>query len=123
MEFTSTNVHHLHINFCLFLLQQAVVKILNEPHLPRDILTVAVQVAASLVLVSPNVADCHAHLPQLLKGVSDGGRRVSEEEVKIVLMFFQELAQKYSGFEYVRHLQNVVVYRYMAYESNCATAV
>ena len=100
MEFNSTNQQHH--TFCLFLLLQAVINILNEPHLPRGILTVAVQVAASLVLVSQNIPDCHAHLPQLLKCVSDGGRRVNEEEVEVILMFYQELAQKYSGFEYVR---------------------
>jgi hypothetical protein len=39
-----------------------------------------------------------------VKGVakSDGGRSHSEGDVRTVLKFFQELADKYSGFEYVR---------------------
>ena len=68
------------------------------------------QLAASLILVGQNVPDCHAHLPQLLKCVSDGGRRVDEEEVGIILTFFQELAQKYSGFEYVRKLECIITH-------------
>jgi hypothetical protein len=39
-----------------------------------------------------------------VKGVakSNGGRSNSEGDVRTVLKFFQELADKYSGFEYVR---------------------
>ena len=77
---------------------------MSESRLPGGVLSVAVQLAASLILVSPNVPECHAHLAQLVKGVanSNGGRSHREEDVGTVLNFFQELADKYSGFEYVR---------------------
>ena len=80
-------------------------KILSESQLPSDVLSVAVQLAASLILVSPNVPECHVHLPQLVKGVAkcDGGRSNNIEDVGVVLEFFRELADKYSGFEYVRN--------------------
>ena len=85
----------------MFILQ-AVLEVLSESQLPRCVLSVVIQLAASLILVSPCVPECRAHLSQLVKGVCDGERSVKEEgAVEMVLTFFQELAQKYSGFEYV----------------------
>ena len=81
-------------------------KILSESQLPSAVLSVAVQLAASLVLVSPSVPECHTHLTQLVKGVAecDGRRSQNKEDVGIVLEFFRELADKYDGFEYVRSM-------------------
>ena len=81
---------------------QPILEVLSEHHLPAGVLTVAVQLAASLILVSPNVPECHAHLSPLLKAVCDRGRTNDREEIGIVLAFFQELALKYPGYEYVR---------------------
>ena len=85
---------------------QPVMKVLSESQLPSDILSIAVQLAASLILVSPNVPECRAHLAQLVKGVAkcDGGRSQNKEDVGIILEFFKELADKYDGFEYVRSI-------------------
>ena len=89
------------IFLCLCNIIQPILGILSEYHLPTGVLTVAVQLAASLILVSPNVPGYHTHLSPLLKAVCDRDKTNDREEVGIVLAFFQELAQKYPGYEYV----------------------
>lgn len=108
---------------------QPILEILREHHLPASVLTVAIQLAASLILVSPNVPECHTHLSPLLKAVCDHGRTNDREEIGIVLAFFQELALKYPGYEYVRSTSICVCVHScnmyscsQCYHSNCTTA-
>ena len=59
--------------------------------------SVAVHLAASLVLISPAIPDCHPLLVRVVEGVC--GR---VEEVELVLEFFQEVAEGYPNFQEVR---------------------
>ena len=59
--------------------------------------SVAVHLAASLVLISPAIPDCHPLLVRVVEGVC--GR---VEEVELVLEFFQEVAEGYPQFQEVR---------------------
>ena len=66
---------------------QALLDILSESDLPHDVVSVAVHLAASLVLVSPAILDCQPLLVRVVEGVC--GR---VEEVELVLEFFHEVA-------------------------------
>ena len=75
---------------------QALLDILSESGLPHDVVSVAVYLAASLVLVSLAIPDCHPLLVRVVEGVC--GR---VEEVELVLEFFQEVAEGYPQFQEV----------------------
>ena len=80
---------------------------------------VVTQLAGSLILVNSNIHlyALHEEVVRLVSGVCSSSRNVDAEDVEIVLNFLRELAQKYSGFEYVRatsvYCNNVITYTYM----------
>lgn len=75
---------------------QALLDILSESGLPHDVVSVAVHLATSLVLVSLAIPDCQPLLVRMVEGVC--GR---VEEVELVLEFFQEVAEGYPQFQEV----------------------
>ena len=82
---------------------------------------VVTQLAGSLILVNSNIHlyALHDEVVRLVSGVCSSSRNVDAEDVEIVLNFLRELAQKYSGFEYVRatitsfYCNNVITCTYM----------
>ena len=101
-------------------------EILAESELPSDVLSVTVQLVASLILIGPNVPECHTHLSKLVRGVAkcDGGRGNAKEDVTVVLGFFRELADKYSGFEHVRITACMyIIMMYILYCMHCTVYI
>ena len=74
--------------------------ILSDSSLNLQVLSVAIHLAASLILITPNLPECHTHISTLVRGVC-GGRVATKEEVEFIINFFQELAEKYQDFETV----------------------
>ena len=87
-------VRHLYI-VCVV---QVMVGVLSECSLSHQSLSVAVHLAASIVLVSPHIPHTHTSLTSLVRGVCRV-RVVERLEVELVIEFFRELAEKYQEFE------------------------
>ena len=68
----------------------------SNPHLSVPLLSVALRLVTSLLLVSTTVAECHAHFPRLLRLLCVRGE--GQEEVAKVLECFRELAEKHPHF-------------------------
>ena len=68
--------------------------------LSDSVLSVSLHLVTSLLLVSPTVADCHAHFPRLLRLLCARG---GCGEVTSVLGCFHELADKHPHFLTVSH--------------------
>ncbi len=71
--------------------------LLSGRSLDREVLSVAVHLAASLVLITPHTPHAHTLLTQLVKAVT-GVRVVETWEVSSIIEFFQELAENYPEF-------------------------
>ncbi|CAI8031672.1 Small subunit processome component 20 homolog [Geodia barretti] len=77
-----------------------IVEILEEVLSPSfsvadSLLSTALHLVTSLVLVGPHVPECHAHSPGLLRLLCSRGRC---EEVETVLKCFRELSEKHPSF-------------------------
>ena len=82
----------------LFVSVQVIVGLLSEGSLSHQSLSVAVHLAASIILISSYVPHTHTSLVSLVRGVC-GVRVVERWEVELVIEFFRELAEKYQEFE------------------------
>lgn len=63
--------------------------------LTDSLLSTSLHLVTSLMLVDPQVTECHAHFPWLLRLLCCRG---GSEEVETVLKCFQELSEKHSSF-------------------------
>lgn len=76
---------------------QEIVGILSNASLDQPTLSVAVHLAASLILVMPHISHTPTLLTSLVRSVTSVG--VAETwQVETVIQFFQELAEKYQEF-------------------------
>lgn len=73
-------------------------KVLELDSLPCDTLNVALHLAASLILVSQDLLEWGDWTVDVVRVVSERGTEErAEEEVEVVIGFFQEISQKLSG--------------------------